>query len=106
MSQLEVRRKATWNAMEEALVRGDIDAAVSFFSEPRQDRYRAVFTALSGQIAQIAQDMQDIELMAAVDGIAQFRIRRLQFYGGQWRTFTYYIRFIQDGSGVWNIDSF
>jgi len=29
-----------------------------------------------------------------------------QFYGGQWRTFTYYIRFIQDGSGVWSIDSF
>ena len=92
--------------MKATLISGDIEAAVAFFTALRQDRYRTVFNMLAPQIAQIARDMEDIELIYVFDGIAKFRIRRTQSYGGQLLRLTYYIQFIQDGSGRWSIDTF
>ncbi|PYM17815.1 MAG: hypothetical protein DMD78_29125 [Candidatus Rokuibacteriota bacterium] len=103
---IEALLKSRWNGMKATLISGDIEAAVAFFTALRQDRYRTVFNMLAPQIAQIARDMEDIELIYVFDGIAKFRIRRTQSYGGQLLRLTYYIQFIQDGSGRWSIDTF
>ena len=50
--------------------------------------------------------MQDIEQVYVVESVAKYRIRRVQLYGGQLLTFTYYIYFTQDTSGLWSIESF
>jgi Glucodextranase, domain B/Bacterial Ig domain len=98
--------RSKWNAMKAALTRNDIEAAVRLFAESQQPRYRTVFGALASTIAQVAGDMQDIQLIYAIGGEAKYRIRRQQTYGGQPMTFTYYIYFVQDGTGLWVIDSF
>ena len=98
--------KAKWSAMKGALIRKDIDGAVAHFVAAQQDRYGALFTALTTSIAQIARDMQDIELIYVIEGRAKYRLPRTQPWGGQLMTLTYYVYFVQDGSGLWTIESF
>lgn len=98
--------KAKWGAMKSALIANDLAAAVTHFVAPQQDRYRALFTALSGDIARIARDMQDIELIYAVEGRVKYRLPRTQLWGGQLMALSYYVYFVQHGDGLWTIESF
>jgi hypothetical protein len=95
-----------WSVTIRVLTRNDIEAALLFFTEGQQPRYRTLFTGLSAQIAQIARDMQDLQLIYVAENRAKYRIRRPQLYAGQLVTFTYYIYFVQDGDGLWAIESF
>ena len=61
---------------------------------------------LRPQMPQIARDMLDLELIYVTDSRAKYRIRRLETFGGRQVTFTYFIYFAQDGSGLWSIESF
>ena len=97
---------AKWNAMKTALIRDDLDAALAQFSESQRDRYRTLFGVLRPQMAQIARDMQDLELIYVADNRAKYRIRRQEIFGGRQMTFTYFVYFVQDGSGLWSIESF
>lgn len=92
--------------MKTALMQGNVDTAVSFFTSTQQDRYRTLFTALGSSISQIAANMQDIQLIYLEEGVAKYRLPRDQIYGGQATTFVYYVYFVQDGSGIWNLHSF
>jgi len=55
---------------------------------------------------QIINDMQDIELIYAKEGIAKYRINRDQMIAGTPTTITYYIYFMVDPNGIWKIDQF
>lgn len=103
---LDTLLRSKWDGMKRALMRGDLEAALLFVVEGQQPRYRALFTALSGQIPQIARDMQDIQRIYVLEGRAKYRIRRIQTYGGRPVTLTYYVYFTQDASGLWSIDDF
>jgi hypothetical protein len=105
-AELDAFFKAKWDAMKSALIVNDLAAAVTHFVAPQRDRYRALFTALSGDIARIARDMQDIELIYAVEARAKYRLPRTQLWGGQLMTLSYYVYFVQDGDGLWTIESF
>lgn len=104
--QMDALLKGKWNAMKTALIRNDIVGALQFFTPEQQPRFRTLFTDLSAQIAQIAQDMQDIQLVYVIENTAKYRLRRTQPYGGQLVTITYYVYFIQDGTGLWSIEGF
>ncbi|MGH7355693.1 MAG: Ig-like domain-containing protein [Candidatus Rokuibacteriota bacterium] len=105
-SVLDAFFKAKWGAVKSALVANDLAGAVTHFVAPQQDRYRALFTALRGDLARIARDMQDIELIYAVEGRVKYRLPRLQLWGSQLLTLAYYVYFVQDGDGLWTIESF
>ncbi|MBI3031171.1 MAG: SMP-30/gluconolactonase/LRE family protein, partial [Candidatus Rokubacteria bacterium] len=103
-AQMDSFLKSTWNAMKAALIRNDIEAALLLFSPPQQDRFRTLFGLLSTRIAQIAADMQDIELIYLVEGQAKYRLPRTQMYAGQLMTLTYYVYLVQDDGGFWSIE--
>jgi len=103
---IDVVLKAKWNGMKSALIRNDVEAALAYFTEEQRGRYRTLFTALSAQIAQIARDMQDIDIVYLVENQAKYRLRRIELYGGQLLTFSYYVYFVQDGSGFWSVEGF
>jgi hypothetical protein len=105
-AQLDDALKARWNDMKAALVRGDVETALAHFTPGQQPRFRTLLTALGSQAAQIAQDMEDIHLVYAIEGHAKYRLRRTQPYGGQMTTLTYYVYFVQDDAGAWTIAGF
>jgi len=98
--------RAKWNGMKSALALGNSEGALGFFTDMEQGRYRAIFTALSPHLAGIAQEIGDIELIYVVEGRAKYRLLRTQLWGGQLMTLTYYVYFVQDGSGFWRIEGF
>ena len=104
--QTDAFLKSKWNAMRAALTTNDIEGALLFFTPPQRDRFRTLFTLVGTQIAQIAVDMQDLELIYLVEGQAKYRLPRTQMYAGQLMTLTYYVYFIQDDAGFWSIESF
>jgi len=62
--------------------------------------------ALGQQLTPLVQDMQSIQIIYARNGIAKYRIRKSELYGGQVITLTYYIYFSKDKEGLWRIDKF
>ena len=105
-AQMDALLKAKWNAMKAALTQNDIEAALVFFTPAARDRFRTLFTLVGTRIAQIAADMQDVELVYVLDGRAKYRLPRTQLYAGQLTTLTYYVYFVQDNAGLWSIESF
>jgi hypothetical protein len=46
--------------------------------------------------------MQNIRMIYLIDGVAKYRIRRMEEAG----EITYYIYFVQDENGLWKIQQF
>jgi hypothetical protein len=105
-TQLDRLLKAKWEGMRTKLTSQDITSAVSYFSTSSQLLYNDIFTALNAQLPQLVQEMQDIQLIYAQDGMAKYRIRRDEMYSGQILTVTYYVYFALDENGVWKIAKF
>jgi PKD repeat protein len=104
--QMDALLKGKWNGMKAALVASDVEDALLFYAPEQRARFRTLFMGLSAQISQIAQDMQEIQLISLIENRAKYRLRRTQLYGGQEVTFTYYVYFIQDAASIWHIEDF
>ncbi|MBW2039963.1 MAG: hypothetical protein JRI46_10320 [Deltaproteobacteria bacterium] len=102
-AELDAMLKAKWEGMKSALANQDIEKALNYFAEDTQGLYRDIYTALGDNIPQIAQDMQDIQLIYAEGRLAKYRIRRDEEHGGQVYPITYYIYFVRDRDGLWKI---
>lgn len=76
------------------------------FADESIDLYNELFTALHDQLPQIAQGMQDIQLINIVNNAAKYRIKRSETHGGQSVDVTYYIYFERDNNGLWKIKRF
>jgi hypothetical protein len=104
--QLSQRLVAKWSAMREALGRGEIEPALSFFTFGSRERYRQIFTLLVDQLAQIAADLPDLTLVTFSGFQAKYRIERTHLISGQPEAISYWVYFIQDTDGIWRIRQF
>lgn len=104
--EMDTLLKGKWGGVKGALAGGDTGTALNYFSDGSKQLYNDVFTVLSGQLPQIAQGMQDIQLIYVKDNAAKYRIRKNELYGGQMLTITYYIYFSKDINGLWKIERF
>ncbi len=104
--QTDALIRARWDGMKAALMRGDIEAALAFFTPAAQDGYRKAFTALGASVPQVARDMRDIQLISVREDEAQYRLRRSETVQGQPTEITYYVYFVLGGDGVWRIRQF
>ena len=101
--QLDNLLKAKWEGMKGALISQNIGEALTFFSDELKEHYNDVFSALYFELPQLAQGMQDIQLITASGNNAKYRIRRTELYNGQTLSITYYIYFGIDKNGTWKI---
>lgn len=101
-SELDALLKNVWSEMKAAMTAGDAQTAAGYFTEWTRERYSGIFTALGSGLSQVAQAMQDIQMIYARDGVAKYRIRRTEATG----EITYYIYFVLDESGLWKIQQF
>jgi len=101
-TQMDNLLKSKWDEMKTALMARDIQSAASYFADWAKERYSGIFTALGDTLPQVAQAMQDIEMIYLLDGVAKYRIRRIEAEG----EITYYIYFVKDANGLWKIQQF
>lgn len=104
--QMDAMLQEKWYGLRAALKANAIEVALGYFTPEQQPRFRTLLTALSDQLGQIAEDLQEIQLIYLVEHRAKYRLQRTRFYGGQQVTFTYYVYFIQDAAGFWTIEGF
>ncbi len=98
--------QAKWGAMKSALSSGNVEAAVSLFTDNTKDRYREIFTALSDHLSEITTGMQEIEMITTRNNNTKYRIVKQQEIEGVTRDITYYVYFIKDATGLWHIEKF
>ncbi|MFH7320184.1 fibronectin type III domain-containing protein [Desulfurivibrio sp. D14AmB] len=98
--------QAKWEGMKQALIAGDIDTAVEHFSLWQQDTFREIFTIMKAELPQIAQEMQDIEMIHQKNNTAEYRIRREVVFRGEPEIVTFYIYFEKGVDGIWRIRDF
>lgn len=96
--------KQKWEGMKTALASNNVANAVSFFNEPSQSKYQAIFQELSGSLAGIAANMEPIELDYAHQDIAEYQISRSEDIDGQLQEITYFIYFVRDKDGLWKLN--
>lgn len=100
------RLVAKWSGMRAALERGEIEAALEFFTFGSRERYRQIFTALAEQLAGIGRDLPDLSSVSFSGFQARYRIERVHLINGQPEAISYWVYFVQDTDGIWRIRQF
>lgn len=100
--EMDAQLKTQWGGMKQALATGDIEGAMSFFSDASQEKYRGLFTYLRDELPEMAGEMNKIQLIYLRDGRAKYRIRRME----ERQEITYYIYFHRLSDGLWKIHQF
>ncbi|HDL14952.1 MAG TPA: hypothetical protein ENH28_02160 [Euryarchaeota archaeon] len=101
-TELDALLQAKWDGMKTALGNQDINGGLALFLSSSQERYGNIFTTLFDYLPDIVLNMQDIERIYIEEGIAQYRIKKVEAVG----EVTYYIYFVRDENGIWKIKQF
>lgn len=102
-ADLDALLHSKWESMKQRLAQQDIGGALSFVATATQALYQDIYSALSAQLPQIVQAVQDIELIDVQGHMAKYRLRRQETHGGQVYLITYYLYFGIDRDGLWKI---
>lgn len=93
--------QAIWGAMNDALVAGDVQAAMQYLTGNAQDDYGPVFDALLEHMPEIVASYSALHPSFAANGYAEGGVMRT--INGVQRVFI--VSFVQDHLGRWMIDS-
>jgi hypothetical protein len=102
LAELDALLKEKWEGMKTALSVGDLDTAITYFTQKAGDRYRPAFETLGADLPQIIATFPSIDLVEMRGESATYIISRLQ--NNEERL--YFITFSQDSQGLWKIQSF
>lgn len=103
---LDVLLKSKWNNMKSALAGGNIEGGLGYFLPQSKARYREAFNAISVDLPLIFTNLPDIEMIYAKEGRVKYRVNRLHDINGTPVTITYYIYFVKNLRGLWQIEQF
>lgn len=90
---------ANWNGMNNALVQGDINTALSYMDGFGKKQYGPVFEVLKDKMPQIVQSYSQPQGVLITNSVGELAINRL--YQGQNRI--YFIYFMRDKDGLWKL---
>ena len=104
LRKLDVGLRSMWNSMRDALSKGDMDRALSYFSESTREKYRKNFKSWSPQaLKRLASDLADIQLIKQK---GNFGVEYdIQVVKGE-KKFSFYLLFVLDPDGKWRIRGF
>jgi len=100
---LDALLQAKWSGMKDAMRAGDIEGAVSYFAYDQQETFRQIYTLVAGELAQIATDMQSIEMIYQKNDVAEYRLRKDIIFKGEPLSATFYVYFQKEPDGIWRI---
>lgn len=91
---------AQWQAMSQALINGDIEAAMVYIADYKREDYRQLFTSMgTDKLSVLFGNSAEIYLQTLTDNIALCRVVRVEA-GGR---FMYPMRFLKGNDGVWKL---
>jgi hypothetical protein len=93
--------KSKWDALNEALLRGDVEKAISFFSSSSREKYESALQLLLPRFHEILESYKSFQLTDAKDSYLEYALNRE--IGGEDHVFLVY--FVLDRDGIWRIDS-
>jgi hypothetical protein len=105
-TEMDAFLQSKWSVLKQALIAGNVDAAVSCHHEATQAGYREIYTALGAQLPTIASQMGPISPVYFEPDRAQYRIHRDRVINGQTYSITYYIIFRLNPNGIWAIERY
>jgi len=98
---IDARIKQVWNAMNAALVAGDMDEALEFLTARSQQKYGPAFDALLPYVPEIVASYSPIHGVSIFEDLAEYAVNRT--IDGEDRVF--FIYFVRDQDGLWRLDS-
>ena len=101
-AQLDALLRAKWNGMKTALINGDTEQAVGYFSISSRTVFQQQFTALSSVLPQVVGDMGEISLIDVLKNRIVYDLRTIRNN----ETYSFQLLFIQDEDGIWRIRNF
>lgn len=99
-AQMDMLFTNLWNGMNEALVDGNVNTALTYLNEGAKRKYQPVFDALKPQFPEIIASYSPLRRVSISENIGEYAINRT--YLGQNRV--YLIYFLKDADGVWRMD--
>jgi len=91
---------AQWQAMAQALINGDVEAAMGYIADYKREDYRQLFTSMGAdELSVIFGNASEIYLHTLTDNLALCRVVRVESEG----RFTYPVRFFKGSDGVWKL---
>jgi hypothetical protein len=94
--------RSVWNALTEALARGDIEAALQHLNARARQRYAPIFNELLGDLPWIVASYSVPQFVSEGPGYLQYTVARS--IDGETKVFFVYL--LRDADGVWRMDSF
>ena len=90
--------------MRRALAQGDVDSAVSYFSERTRENYRKRFSNLTKkQLSQLSEDLRDVKFIRVRGGHdAEYDIQIVK----DGKSYSYHLSFEKNVDDIWEIRGF
>ena len=102
--ELDSLLRSRWNQMRNALGRGDVDGAVSYFLAESRETYRKMYSSFPKQtLSEMSRELSDIH-MVDVDGNRSTKYEILCIREGQ--TYSFQLLFVKDCDDEWKIRSY
>jgi hypothetical protein len=103
---LDAMLREKWSRMKDALIAADVQKALTSFHSGTKSDYDDIFSALGTQLPGIASAMREVEPVYFDEKVAKYRIKREEMVQGKMYDISYYIYFVRDSNGLWQIESF
>jgi hypothetical protein len=100
-AQVDQQLRQAWSGLSAALAGGNKAAAMRYLNAEAQEKYGPIFDALLPNMAQIMASFSPLQPVTIADQVASYAVNRM--INGVNRVF--FVYFIQDGDGVWRLDS-
>jgi hypothetical protein len=100
--EMDALLRSKWEGMKGALSQGDIEGAISYFDDFTKPGFKEHFTVLSPMLAQIVQELNDVQFIGMMKNAIEYDIRTIR--NGIEHSF--YLLFVRDKDGLWKIRSF
>ncbi len=94
--------RSVWDALTEALVRGDVEAALQPLNARARERYAPIFNEFVADLPWIVSSYSVPQFVSEGPGYLEYAVARL--IDGETKIFFIYL--LRDADGVWRMDSF
>jgi Glucodextranase, domain B len=100
-AHMDVLFENMWSGMNQALIGGDFNAALTYLNESAKRKYQPVFEALKPHFADIIASYSPLSRVSISSDIGEYAIVRPNNGQNQ----LYLIYFLRDVDGVWRVDA-